>query len=268
MDEQTQGGKKILVNFKKITATDHFEKEVIRIRKDLKIPPKGITLTKEQLENIGDYIKTAEPEEYNFIARGFHWECKSKYPEETKKLLAMFPAMNGHLALLLRNYIYYNIFLYAELADYSDPTLNVCRLIEAEEEGLVFRIDEEGEGGISVRSHNQAVDEMICSYPVSIRIHPDASQNDVVDFIKKNWSLIKGYQIKSRSKEGVHSFKNSKIKVNERVKERNEFIYKNRDLPRKAIMSLLAEKYGTVALLDPGAIGKVISLEKKKREIK
>lgn len=101
-------------------------------------------------------------------------------------------------------------------------------------------------------------------YPIVIKISPYASIRDILDFIKKNSQTIKKLQLKHK-KENI---KIGKYKTrNKYIKERDEFIYMHRDKPLKKIMGLMFEKFGD----DPnhpdiGAIGKIISLEKKKRK--
>jgi len=100
-------------------------------------------------------------------------------------------------------------------------------------------------------------------YPISIRVSPYASQNEIVDYIKKRWEFIKELQDfyrKSNVKIGRVKKKNPK------VQERNDFIYQNRKLPLKKISKLVSdqEKWGDGP--DIGHIGKIISLEKKKRK--
>lgn len=102
-------------------------------------------------------------------------------------------------------------------------------------------------------------------FPIAIRISPFATQRDIVDFIKKHEVFIAQMQEQYRK-----DFKGIRIgktkKRNAEVQERNDFIYENRNLPRRKIMELLTEKYGPDKTLDMGHISKVISLEKQKRK--
>ena len=66
-------------------------------------------------------------------------------------------------------------------------------------------------------------------------------------------------------KERQHSSYLGKTKK-KKNRERNDYIYENRHLPRKEIVHLVAEVYGVV--LEEGLVGKIISLEKAKRENK
>lgn len=102
-------------------------------------------------------------------------------------------------------------------------------------------------------------------FPIAIRISPFATQRDIVDFIKKHEVFIAQMQEQYRKDfKGIRIGKTKKRSVE--VQERNDFIYENRNLPRRKIMELLSEKYGADKTLDMGHISKVISLEKQKRK--
>jgi hypothetical protein len=96
-------------------------------------------------------------------------------------------------------------------------------------------------------------------YPLILYINPHTSQKQAIDFIKKNWSLVGTY-----ANALPRLFKPVRKKKN---RERDDFIYANRYLPRKKIMRLLYDKY-TYLNVDYASIGKIISLERKKRENK
>ena len=92
-------------------------------------------------------------------------------------------------------------------------------------------------------------------YPVALYINPEASQRQLKDFISKNWD-----QIKMHRKKGQGTFGN----IRKRNKQlRNDFIYENRELPLVQIREKLRLELGE--FLDDGLIGKIIQLEKKKR---
>lgn len=100
-------------------------------------------------------------------------------------------------------------------------------------------------------------------FPVVIRVSPYASERDIVDFVRKTYfDFIEPIQAKYRSKTTLGKVKNKKVFI----QERNEFIYQNKDLPRKKIMELITDKYGADKTVDYAYIGKIISLEKKKRK--
>lgn len=102
------------------------------------------------------------------------------------------------------------------------------------------------------------------SHPVIIRLSPYASQREVIDYIKKSYAeLIEPIQERYRDEEIMLGRVKKKKKS---IQDRNDYIYENKDLPRKEIAHLVYEVYGEI--LDEGHVGKIISLEKQKREKK
>ncbi len=97
-------------------------------------------------------------------------------------------------------------------------------------------------------------------HPIAILISPYASQQEIVDYIKKMHRIsIKPLQ---------DSYRDPNIKLgktrrkDDTIKERNDFIIANKHLPSKKIVSLVAEKYGKI--LDYTYINKIISDYEKK----
>jgi hypothetical protein len=102
-------------------------------------------------------------------------------------------------------------------------------------------------------------------FPVTLGISPFASQRDLISYIKSFYSS----QIRPIQEQAKQSLKDSPVKTRRKkssVRERNEFIYQHRLLPRKTIVSLVATGFGEY--LDYGNVGKIISLEKARREKK
>jgi hypothetical protein len=98
-------------------------------------------------------------------------------------------------------------------------------------------------------------------HPVLIRVSPYASKRDILHFVEISFKNdIKPLQEKYKKK-GI-SLGKARSKKKE-IKERNDFIYANKDLPIKEIRKLLAKKK---VFLDDGLISKVLSLEKKRRK--
>lgn len=261
-----RGNNKLLLQFKRFTETKSFNREIIEIRKFLGIPLEGKKLTEKELENINEYIKFPEDDEFRYVLCGMRLKRVSDYPEAVEHLLSMFPVMTTYFELIIRNYIHYNVFLYKELEQYAYADWGICTLSDAEFDESKYLIDEDPEMSFSLEGHNKNVIKFTRKYPVSIKIHQEASQNDVIDYIKKNWSVIKGLQGKYQNEDKFFSLKNSKTKENLKLKKRNDFIYENRNLPRREIMKMVNRDFG--ADLDQGSIGKIISLECKKREKK
>lgn len=264
----TKGEKKILLQFERFIETDTFEKEVKRIRSLCKLPANGIEPTEEDLKKLSDIF---------YVPRNFPIK-KSNSKEfplrtlnlESKKITDLLPITNPYLTALVRHYIIFNRFFYEELSDIKGyfHTTNVCELDDAQMEFDEYAPNEDPEeyfGYSSTLAYIKMLKDKLWKYPVVVRIHPDASQRDVIEYIKKHWAEIKYYQDEYADRNKEVSFKNSKTKVNMKTKERNDFIYKNRDLSSKEIASLLA-KQGI--FLDVGHILKIISLEKRRRENK
>jgi|AntRauTorcE11897_2_1112592.scaffolds.fasta_scaffold05875_4 hypothetical protein len=101
-------------------------------------------------------------------------------------------------------------------------------------------------------------DEMINiskKYPVAIYINPEISLNEAKDYISKNWHLISEHQDKEKT-----LYKGKRNKPKQAI---NDFIYLNKDLFIGEIRSKLAVELNE--FLDDGHIGKILSIERKKR---
>ncbi len=97
-------------------------------------------------------------------------------------------------------------------------------------------------------------------YPIAIRISANASIQDIVNFVNKNSKIIKLFQ-KPYKDPGIEIGKHrSRSAGSQKVAD---FIYAHRDLSIEEIRKKLsAQKIH----LDPGHIGKIRSLEKKRRK--
>lgn len=100
-------------------------------------------------------------------------------------------------------------------------------------------------------------------HPVSIRISPYASKRDILDFVERIYPFIASIQ---------DSYKDPNIKIgkfNTRdpvIKEREDFIYQNKHLPRKEVMKMVTDKFGKGYEVDYAYIGKIISNTEKRRK--
>jgi hypothetical protein len=98
-------------------------------------------------------------------------------------------------------------------------------------------------------------------YPIVIKLYPNITQNDLIDYIKKNWSTVESYLYRYKEDEcRLGKVRNR----NASIKKRNDFIYNNSNLPIKDIRKLVADQFDE--FLDDGHIGKIISLEITKRK--
>lgn len=102
------------------------------------------------------------------------------------------------------------------------------------------------------------------THPVAILLNPYSSEREILDYVRKLYKIrIEPLQI---------SYRNPNIKLGKfkrrksSIKERNDFIYKHKHLPLKEISKLIITKFGSDRAIDEGYIGKIISMEKKRRK--
>ncbi len=107
------------------------------------------------------------------------------------------------------------------------------------------------------RDFNEAEDEF---YPVYLMLSPYTTRRDLDDYIKKNWS--------SHIEKTLRKYKGPDSKIGRvRIKPSEQvsnFIYNNKDLPHQKIVGLVKKHFSID--MDVGHVGKVISLEKKRRK--
>jgi len=151
-----------------------------------------------------------------------------KFTEDSK--------MNSDYAFILTSYILYNKIHPEALI----VGCNVCEFRRLNQESPLTKTE-------------------IDSFPMAILISPYATQNDITNFATKIWPLIE-----QTSKTYPHEHKIGKIKTrNETITLRNQLIYDNRYFPNKAVSEKVMKKFDPV---DQGNIGKIISIEKKRRK--
>lgn len=103
----------------------------------------------------------------------------------------------------------------------------------------------------------------IATYPVAILISPYAGERDILDFVKKLYKIeIEPIQKKYRKADSLIG----KFRKRNRTKTmRNQFIYENRNLPYKKLVPLVSKNFPGHQV-DEGSVGKIISLETKRRK--
>jgi hypothetical protein len=264
----TKGERKILLQFERFTETDEFKNEVKRIRKLVKLPINGIEPTEEDIKGLGNIFRVPDNLPLKKASDGKH--PLRILNIEARKISNRLPIDNLYLTMLVRYYVVYNRFFYDELErmKQSFHESNVCELEDAQSEFDEYAPSDDPDefySSFSVRGYIDMLENKLWKYPIVLRMHPDASQRDIIEYIKVHWNYIQYYQGLYSNKRKTLSFKNSKTKVNQNTKARNDFIYQNKHLPAKEIAGLLGKQK---IYLDVGHIGKIISLEKKKRETK
>lgn len=229
----TQGRAKLWNYFLDITKTERFKKKVKSLRERYKIPPDGFDLSRGQIY---------PPEQWAHR----HTDIERNYRDEVHEMCKEYKLHFLYWSDCINSIVFYN-----ELEQIlGDGEYDICMFADLQNEH-----DEPFSKDIQ--------DEDNALFPIAIRISPFASQRDIVDFVVKNSAKITHWQ-----KMYIEKMKATKIgKVKKKkplVQERNEFIYQNRHLPRAEIMSKTMEKFSESP--DAGYIGKIISLEKKRRK--
>jgi hypothetical protein len=230
----TQGRKKLWNYFIEITKTESFQNTIKHLREKYNIPPQGFSHSE---------YGTLPPEK---------WELRfsPKSRELDKELKDICEKHNLHF--LYWSEILQNIVFYDEVSSFSQ--------LEAGPD-LCFFTDLKIEYEEPFSKEIQEADNS--AYPIAIRISPYATERDILDFVKGMYPLMSRF-LENYKEKGSKIGKVKKKKTG--VSERNDFIWENRNLPRRQIMELLTETYGVDRTIDFGYIGKIISLEKKKRK--
>ena len=244
----TQSHKKLWNYYIEITKSEHFLKTVSKIRNQNQIPEQGfptpdrnhklLELNPKNRFFITPFWKHADQPEKNL----------NNIQKEIKKLCKKYNLHYMDWVEVMLNYIFYSEKNIIQLTN----SFNLCLVSD-----LVFEKKE------SFGREFKESDDM--AFPIAVRISPYASLRDIKDYIDKMYtSEIKPLQ---------EHHKNTEIKIgkfktkNEKIQERNDFIYQNKDLPLKKLRTEISNKFGYDGILDDGHITKIISLEKKRREL-
>lgn len=234
--QNSSGHKKFLNYLREIIESDYFQSFVIETRKKYYIPEKGF-LIKE-----GHW--TIPPEDWVGKNDSEIWE---QYRKDIDKISDKYHLHHLDGMDIFDNYIFYTSMDFP----FSPNSFNVC---------MVSDLVEEKKEPFEKETQND--DDKL--YPIAIRISPYASLRDILDFIRRGYKYEIS-QLQNKYKEDkvrLGKFKAKKIII----QERNKFIYQNKHLPRRKIMSLIADKFGGENTIDYGYIGKIISNEIKKRK--
>lgn len=247
-DKITQSAKKTLLVFEEFIRKEEVVDFVKKLRKELNLPSKGIAFTAVDSKALSTPLDA-----FFYIPKRVLKMSKSVNRNRAMQACNVFARERGfssiHIGTLLRFYVFFNQtmdFIMKMIDTYND----YLRI-----EHLPSELS--GWGKERVYDHFDAVSK---KYPIVILVNPEVSQREIQDFISYNWSFIQAH----REDKKVNTYRKKKKKI----QERNDFIYENRHLPRKEIMMKITDKYGSDNTIDYGYIGKIISLEKRRRENK
>ncbi|KND47468.1 MAG: hypothetical protein AB199_03500 [Parcubacteria bacterium C7867-004] len=226
---KTSGYKKLFNYFEEVLNTEKFSTSIISLRKKYGLSEQGIRGSDDFMDL---FPKLTDELERNKL-----------FQEDLYTLLLEYGLDPLMWSTELTEYIVADEFS-------AEPYVALCNVWDYKK--FVLRNEEI----FSTRINDKDI------YPVVLGISPFASERDIIDHIKHTYTeVIKPLQEKYKRQElKIGSVKRKKPKI----KERNEFIYYNKDLPRREIMGLVSDKFGEH--LDYGHIGKIISLMEKKRK--
>jgi len=253
MENQPQ--QKLLRYLDDYLESNKFQLKIKILREKFGIPQNGFPISQERELSLS--------QNNNFINRIYLPEKLKEIPLRNinlaiKEAIKDFSLENNGVFPFFRLYLFYNKkfdFPFVEKLPHDET--NLCGI-----ERVKFDLNEYS-SAIPPEYAIKILKQKYDKYPVSIKIHPSASSKDLIIFIKKNWlyikSLLEEYEDK-KSKVGKSR------KRNPQIKERNQFIYENRYLSYKEISKKVRKKFPDISeSIDQGSIGKIISIETKRR---
>lgn len=255
---------KLVVQLRKLADTDLFQNTVLKLRAELMIPRNGCEITEADLMDVGNPFHI--PQKVSGIIPFSRKEFSERLIQGILPLIDKLAVPGVFHSILLKNYVCFNDFLF-EQAIHNFPQskfIGLCELVDARFEFEHFDVVPKNDCEFCKETSLLTTD-ILNKYPITIRISSDASQRDVIDFLKDNSKMFDAIKARYDDDNDRPTVRNGKKKINEDKHTRDEFIYENRSLSRKKIANLLAKKN---IFLDIGSIGKIISLQKQKREKK
>ncbi|MFA6897139.1 MAG: hypothetical protein WCQ96_02560 [Patescibacteria group bacterium] len=257
--EKISKTKRKLINYlDRFIDSDEFQNNIKILRKEFCIPKKGFKLSKRKRTKIFKENLLTDLFYIMYIAE----ESKDnkneiKFLNDINKSLerviqADFP-YSSSLLFIFKIYLFYNERIY-EVLEVGIQSSDLCEVVDVIEDiEDLNAFDFIGVLGLLRRSYED--------FPIAIRIHPNVTQRDLIDYIENNWLKINHLLRKYRKEESSLG----KLRARDASKKKMyDFIYENRRLPEKKIFRLVSEKFDKE--LDFGHIGKIISLEKKRRK--
>lgn len=236
--------------------TDKFQKQASLFRHKYHIPKSGFVFSEANQADLKSMSILHLP-----IELGNDNKLRKSMHADLSKISKRLLIQTTGLRQCIRLYLFYGQLIADSI--FNQQKENLCKIsdlaLELEEHGA------ESENKFLMTTYVQGMLGENDIYPIAIRIHPQAGQRDITDFVKKNWHYIQHLQLKYlKAKKQMQKIK-STIPKN-RVRDR--FIFENKDLPYKQIGKILNTKKfnpGVNTALDTGEIGKIISNQKKKR---
>jgi hypothetical protein len=238
--DSTSAQSKVWKYLKGLSEDPDFQRNIRRIRKIYKLPPEGVTEVLElRSEATGqELIKLPE----HLSGSDFENEIN----QFTKEL-----GLSTFWSEAIMYYITYNQWF---------DFWSIGSLVQVDDLNEYvngpFQHDGDEEGYLDYAKM------ILEERPIAITISPYASLRDILDFLKKTY--------KTHIEPLQNKYKKAEIKLGKMRKRdasvhaRNQFIYENKHLASKKLMTLVNDEFGE--LLDYTYINKIISDEEKKRK--
>lgn len=247
-EKKIQGQEKLKNYLDAFIESDFFQKKIKKLRIKYHIPPMGFDSNAITTNNYPDSYLFHLPKELVLKKQGS--SLLRSINIDVRDIAKHFPVGGEYLKTFFKLYLFYNKKFYFSNYSFLRKS-NLCNLVDLREEF------EEYDGAENF--YIDLINHRIKEYPIAIMIQPNASQRDIVNYIERNWSDFFIRIMKYRNKNQLGKIKNK------RRKERDLFIYEHRHLPRKEIARLVNTKFLNQAI-DYGNVGKIISLERKRRK--
>ncbi len=251
MKETNTGAQKIINYLEEFINSYRFQNEITKIREKYKIPPKGYELSQN------DKIQMKKSDNFYFPAlyKDEFVNLIIPFGRDLEKIQKMTHLRFIGFKKILYLYLFHNILFKDILIPYLEK-VNLCKVADSADEYNDFYL---GNDAPMYLDHVNRENE---HFPLHLRISPYASKRDIIRFIEKNFSnLIKPLQEKYKDPDTNLG----KVKKR-RKRERNNLIYDFRsrgmtlDQIKDAISTKSAENLGYED------IGKILSLERKRRK--
>lgn len=253
------------------TRTDHFIERVLKIRKKVGIPEGGIATPPPSKKEL--IFNTNTP--VTILGINYNGIKYPTYPSEMdqtyRELIEPLPKIYSNIGLIwfINFFILYNVRDYDRLSMYlSYHEQTTTALIYSRFDYL----ERMGCCDCSVKVSEDYINTVSEKYPISIGISPYATQNEVIDLVKKSWELMQ-HEFRELERNGhIPEFKDEKkwlSKIRKRCESSlqiEDIVYENRHLSLADLVKKIKEETGHV--FDQGEIGKIRSLAKKRRENK
>jgi len=245
--------------------SDYFQTNTKLLRKEFNIPKNGFPITKKMKKAISqNELESIYPPGY------LHKKILTKYKNKVfpnnvflintkiNKFIEKFPIDDMSIDVIFRIYIFHNKKIYKLLDNYDIDEINLCRIEDFKDITAMIKeyFYEPDIPDFLIRKSKD--------YPIILKLHPEISQRDLISYIKRNWKVIKTLLDQYKDKNS----KLSKTRTrNPDIQKRNDFIYKHRNLSRKELSKLVRGNFpdNITQSIDYASIGKIISLEKKRR---